>query len=53
MVVLSRESIHKVKTFDGIMNLRVDFIQNYPIIIVIEIIGKNGRFVAMVSSQPI
>lgn len=51
--MLSRESIHKVKTFDDVANIGIDIVKKYPIIITTEIIGKNGGFIAMVGSQPI
>jgi hypothetical protein len=54
MVVLSRESIHKVKTFDDIASLGIDFVQNHPIAITtVEVIGQDGRLIAMVGFQPI
>ena len=53
MVVLSRESIHKVKTFDDVANIGIDIVKKYPIVIVIEIISKDSGFIAVVGSQPI
>ena len=51
--MLSRESIHKVKATNNIFHFGIYFIENTPITIVAEFIGKNGRFVALVTLFPL
>lgn len=52
MVVLSTESIHKVKVTNNAFYFIIDFIENNPTVISCEVKSKNGRFVTVIMMFP-